>query len=454
MRTLASEILKGSLSTPPKKKFSNHDRGRLSTSSIKGHCTVHRATRDTAATCSHPDKDHGVDLASGNKEQGPANQQVDDRLEEEAESRHSLPEDELPPPPPKEAPLEERGPQRRSQATARQASIKGTEKVQTFPLAVAPPRRSPFATHILAEAIQLRIKIPNINEYDGTKDPQDHLDQFLAKADLLDISNAAYCKIFRTTLAGKAMTWFNQLPSGTTDSFEQLSQRFLHHFAINKRYPKTASYLFTIIQREHESLRDYVQRFSEAVLEVPHVNPVLLANIMQQNLRMGRFRESIAGKTPATLDELLVRVEKYIQIEETSGIRTATSSKRRAEKEDHSKHHTSESSQRDRRRLPPSDITQYTPLNAPRAEILAVAEQQGIVQWPLHMRENPKRMKSNKYCLFHKDRGHSTEDCFHLKDEIEKLVQQGYLREYVERNNPPREGSLRPLKEGRERETR
>ncbi|KAL0329065.1 UNVERIFIED_CONTAM: hypothetical protein Sradi_4893200 [Sesamum radiatum] len=164
--------------------------------------------------------------ATAHKEQGPADQQAEDRLEEEVESRPSLPEDELPPPPPKEAPLEERGPQRRNQATARQASIKGTEKVQAFPLAVAPPRRSPFATHILAEVIQPGIKIPNISEYDGTKDPQDHLDQFLAKADLLDISNVAYYKIFRTTLAGKAMTWFNQLPSGTIDSFEQLSQVF------------------------------------------------------------------------------------------------------------------------------------------------------------------------------------------------------------------------------------
>ncbi|KAL0319789.1 UNVERIFIED_CONTAM: hypothetical protein Sradi_5240400 [Sesamum radiatum] len=117
------------------------------------------------------------------------------------------------------------------------------------------------------------------------------------------------------------MAWFNQLPMGTIDSFEQLSQRFLHHFAINKRYPNTVSYLFIVIQREHESLRDYVQSFSKAVLEVPHVNPELLASIMQQNLRRGRFRESIAGKPPATLDELLVRVEKYIRIEETSDVR-------------------------------------------------------------------------------------------------------------------------------------
>ncbi|KAK4392688.1 hypothetical protein Sango_2046600 [Sesamum angolense] len=249
----------------------------------------------------YPYRGHGVNLAPGQ-----ARQQADDQLEEEVESKPSLPEDELPPPSLEEAPPREREPRRKAQAGTKQAIVEETKNIQAFPLAVAPPRRSPFATHILAEAIQSRIKIPNISEYDGTKYPQDHLDRFLAKADLIDISDAAYCKLFRTTLAGNAMTWFNQLPIGSIDNFEQLSQRFLHHFAINKRYPKAASYLFTVIQREQESLRDYVQRFSEAVLEVPHVNPELLASIMQQNLWRWRFRESIAEKPPATLDELLV----------------------------------------------------------------------------------------------------------------------------------------------------
>ncbi|KAL0295509.1 UNVERIFIED_CONTAM: hypothetical protein Sangu_2508000 [Sesamum angustifolium] len=63
-----------------------------------------------------------------------------------------------------------------------------------------------------------------------------------------------------------------------------------------------------------------------------------------------------------------------------------------------------------------------------------------------------KRMKSDKYCLIHKDRGHSTEDCFHLKDEIEKLIRQGYLKEYVNCSNQPQEGNSRAPPEGRERE--
>ncbi|KAL0314999.1 UNVERIFIED_CONTAM: hypothetical protein Scaly_2899200 [Sesamum calycinum] len=61
-------------------------------------------------------------------------------------------------------------------------------------------------------------------------------------------------------------------------------------------------------------------------------------------------------------------------------------------------------------------------------------------------------MKSDKYCLFHKDRGHGTEDCFHLKDEIEKLIRRGYLKEYVNRSNQPQEENSRPPREGRERE--
>ncbi|KAL0401791.1 UNVERIFIED_CONTAM: hypothetical protein Slati_4209000 [Sesamum latifolium] len=275
---------------------------------------------------------HGVDLALGNDEHGPVDHQADDQVEEEVESRPSLQEGELPPPPPppREAPPEEHRPQKKYQTATRQASIERTKNAQAFPLAMAPPRRSPFATHILAEAIQPGIKIPNLSEYNRVGDPQDHLDRFLARADLLDISDAAYCKLFRTTLSGKTTTWFNQLPPGTVEIFEQLSQRFLHHFAINKRYPKTASYLFTIVQHEHEGLKEYVQRFSEAVLEVPHVNPKLLTSIMQQNLRSSRFKELITGKPPATKEELLARAAKYIRIEETAGTSTMTPMKRRS----------------------------------------------------------------------------------------------------------------------------
>ncbi|KAL0433498.1 UNVERIFIED_CONTAM: hypothetical protein Slati_2684100 [Sesamum latifolium] len=47
------------------------------------------------------------------------------------------------------------------------------------------------------------------------------------------------------------------------------------------------------------------------------------------------------------------------------------------------------------------------------------------------MKDNLKRLKSDKYYRFHWDRGHTMEECHHLKNEIEKLIQCGYLRQYV-----------------------
>ncbi|KAL0458738.1 UNVERIFIED_CONTAM: hypothetical protein Slati_0501000 [Sesamum latifolium] len=226
---------------------------------------------------------------------------------------------------------------------------------------------------ILAEALPQGIRIPTLTDYDGTGDPEDHLDKFLAKADLLDMSDVGYCKIFCTTLSGRAMVWFNQLPTHTIESFEQLSQHFLHHFSINKRYPKTASYLFTVVQQEQEILIDYVQRFSEAVLEVPHLNHELLASILQQGLRRGRFRESIAGKPPTTLDELLKRAAKYIRIEEALKPKAEVDNKRkiRGEKRDPRREGLADG----QRHMLPNTSAKYTPLKVPRAEILTIAEQ-------------------------------------------------------------------------------
>ncbi|KAL0456640.1 UNVERIFIED_CONTAM: hypothetical protein Slati_1003200 [Sesamum latifolium] len=135
-----------------------------------------------------------------------------------------------------------------------------------------------------AEAVPVGVKVSNLPEYDGKGDPQEHLDKFYAKIDWYDLSDAAYCKVFRTTLSKRALAWFNQLPGGTISSLGQLTQRFLHHFSMNKKVPKTTAYLFTVRQRENEPLRYYVQRFVEVVHEVSHVNHELLANIIQQNL--------------------------------------------------------------------------------------------------------------------------------------------------------------------------
>ncbi|KAL0319678.1 UNVERIFIED_CONTAM: Transposon Ty3-G Gag-Pol polyprotein [Sesamum radiatum] len=58
-------------------------------------------------------------------------------------------------------------------------------------------------------------------------------------------------------------------------------------------------------------------------------------------------------------------------------------------------------------------------------------EEKELITRPRSWRDMPQRPKSDKFCRFHNDYGYTTEECRHLKNETERLIQNGYLQEYV-----------------------
>ena len=47
------------------------------------------------------------------------------------------------------------------------------------------------------------------------------------------------------------------------------------------------------------------------------------------------------------------------------------------------------------------------------------------------MKTDPAARDNTKYCEFHRDYGHRTDDCIQLKREIEYLIWRGYLRRFI-----------------------
>ncbi|GAV61365.1 LOW QUALITY PROTEIN: hypothetical protein CFOL_v3_04892, partial [Cephalotus follicularis] len=52
------------------------------------------------------------------------------------------------------------------------------------------------------------------------------------------------------------------------------------------------------------------------------------------------------------------------------------------------------------------------------------------------LRSSIEKRNTNKYCRYHRDHGHDTEECRHLKNQIEDLIRKCHLRKYVDRDAP------------------
>ncbi|KAL0407963.1 UNVERIFIED_CONTAM: hypothetical protein Sradi_1730700 [Sesamum radiatum] len=73
----------------------------------------------------------------------------------------------------------------------------------------------------------------------------------------------------------------------------------------------------------------------------------------------------------------------------------------------------------------------YTPLTVPITQALMAVEGNGLLARLRSWKGGPQRPQLDKFCRFHNNYGHTTEECHHTKNEIERIIQNGYLQEYV-----------------------
>ena len=69
----------------------------------------------------------------------------------------------------------------------------------------------------------------------------------------------------------------------------------------------------------------------------------------------------------------------------------------------------------------------------PVDKILMQIKNENYLKWPRPLHSSPNICDKNKYCRFHKDHGHYTEDCQDLKEQIEELIQKEKLQQYVKK---------------------
>ena len=127
---------------------------------------------------------------------------------------------------------------------------------------------SPFTAEVLHFPLPAKFRMPQIESFDGAKDPVDHLNIYKNQMELHGYQDLVRCRAFAITLKGPTLAWFSRLPPSSVSSFRELSIAFVSHFIGARTYRKPSYHLLTIKQSPQESLRFYVQRFNVESLKV------------------------------------------------------------------------------------------------------------------------------------------------------------------------------------------
>ncbi|XP_071906224.1 uncharacterized protein [Coffea arabica] len=312
-------------------------------------------------------------------------------------------------------------------------------------------RTPPFTDDINEERLPPNFNLLSIQSYDGRGDPEDHIHAFISVFRLYCIPDLVICRAFPVFLQGTARKWFWGLEPRNISTLGELVERFLHRFMSSRPTTRTSAYLLNMQQNPGKSLRSYVQRFHEKSVQIPDPNEQVTIAAFTHGLVVGVFNTGIHKKYPHTLHELWLKVEKGIHAEDLNRMKKEVQAARpRADPRSGKELGRSEvgtgsdfqNSSRDRHSVfdriskGKSSIldSELTPLNTTRSRVLSVMEQNNLGKAPLKMYSSRDKRNSNLYCLYHRDIGHETEDCNDLKREIENLIRQGRLKQFIRRS--------------------
>ncbi|KAJ0525835.1 putative retrotransposon gag domain, aspartic peptidase domain superfamily [Helianthus annuus] len=309
---------------------------------------------------------------------------------------------------------------------------------------------SRFAPPICDAEVPKRFHIPTMKLYDGTTDPEEHIAQYRERMEINPIpeklKEACLCKGFGSTLTGSALKWLLSLPPYSITSFANLVNLFNNQFSCSRKFEKLTSDLYRITQTHNESLRDYITKFSKESLDIPNLDMATAVEAFKMGLlKDSLFYDDLVMTPCRNLDEVRTRALRFIQLEDDKRIQERQVGSSKPEKQGSSfksnkfkSYHRNENKnvhavdqEEDDEDYPP--ISEYCFSVDNHELILAMQNLGEKARWP-RKNDKPSGTKDkSKWCAYHEDFGHLTEDCIALRKEIGYLLSKGHLKELLGR---------------------
>ncbi|XP_074291450.1 uncharacterized protein LOC141618250 [Silene latifolia] len=241
---------------------------------------------------------------------------------------------------------------------------------------------------------------------DGTADPQNHVAYYkqiiLAASIPRELRQVCMCKGFGTTLTGPALHWYINLRNGSIKSFADLINSFNHQFSSSRELEKRSSDLYRIKQKPDETIRAFLTRFNKEKVLIPRCDVGTTVEALRQGLPLDiDFYDELTMKPCQTLEDVQAKALGYIRLEEDKSFKAETT----------------------------NSVSGYERL------IKRLDNMGDIVKWPKKTDNLNSRKDTTRWCEFHMDIGHTTNEFLDVHRQVGYLLKKGYLKDLMPSKN-------------------
>ena len=188
-----------------------------------------------------------------------------------------------------------------------------------------------------------------------------------------------------------------------------------------------------------------MKRFTRETLEVDEANNKVQLTTFKTGLKSREFVVLLVKNPSKMKTKMLLKAQKYMNAKdalaaikdvEKTGDKRKKEDDRRGRKRECPDCRTSGWSKGKDERTPRT--VRFTPLVMPIDKILAQIKDEHYLKWPRPLHSSPHVHDKKKYCRFHEDHDHNTEDCKDLKEQIEELIRKEKWQKYVKNGESSR----------------
>ncbi|XP_059635663.1 uncharacterized protein LOC132277839 [Cornus florida] len=293
--------------------------------------------------------------------------------------------------------------------------------------------KTPFTDQIYYVDRPKKFTMPTFIQFDGTGDPSRHLDLALGN------DNAAFiCKVFPTSLIRATLEWFKNRLHKSIPNYKTLCAMILAQYCSNKKQKKIIASLFTIRQKRGETLQDFLSRYNMAALEIADCHPETAIETFKIGMIQGtKFHASLVKYSPPDMQTLNARAQIYIRLKENVTHRVQHATLVKVENKPKKKASSSKSQKSQYASVPIVQIPEkrqktkerFTPLRTTFARLFQENKVRFITAQP--MRQPLEQEDKSKHYAYHRDYGHTTNDCRSLRRQVENLITIGDLTDYL-----------------------